>query len=56
MIFAQALGEYAATAALAEGLSDLSIRLGGTITEWRVETIVVVVAVAFLWKVLTAAR
>ena len=56
MIFAQALAEYGATAALAEALSHLSIRLGYTVNEWRAEAIVALVAAAFLWKVLTAAR
>ena len=56
MIFAQALAEYGATSALAESISHLSIRLGDTVGEWRVEAIVAVVAAAFLWKVVTAAR
>ena len=56
MIFAQALAEYGATAALAEALNHLSIQLGHSISEWRVETIVALVAGVFLWKVLTAAR
>jgi hypothetical protein len=56
MIFAQALAEYGATAALAEALSHLSIRLGHTIGEWRAEAIVTVVAAAILWKILTATR
>lgn len=55
-IFAQALAEYGATAALAETLSHWSIRLGHTVGEWKAETIVALVAAAFLWKVLTAAR
>ena len=55
MILAQALAEYGATAALAETVSHLSIRLGHTIGEWRAETIVALVAAAFLWKVLTTA-
>ena len=33
MILAQALAEYGATAALAEGISHLSIRVGDTIGE-----------------------
>jgi hypothetical protein len=56
LILAQALAEYGATAALAETISHLSIRLGHTIGEWRAEAIVALVAAAFLWKVVTAAR
>jgi hypothetical protein len=56
MIFAQALAEYGATAALAEALSHLSIQLGHTVSEWSAEAIVALVAAAFLLKVLTAAR
>jgi hypothetical protein len=56
MMFAQALAEYGATAALAEALSHLSIQLGHTVSEWTAEAIVALVAAAFLWKVLTARR
>ena len=56
IILAQALAEYGATAALAETVSHLSIRLGHTIGEWKAEAIVGLVAAAFLWKVVTAAR
>jgi hypothetical protein len=55
-IFAQALVEYGATAALAESLNHLSIGLGHTVGEWKVEAIVAVLAATFLWKVVTAAR
>jgi hypothetical protein len=56
IVFAQALAEYGATAALAEALSHLSMRRGHTADEWKVEAIVAVLAAAFLWKVVTAAR
>jgi hypothetical protein len=56
MIFAQALAEYSATAALAESLGHLSVRLRHTVGEWRVEAIVAVLAATVLWKVLAAVR
>ena len=56
IIFAQALAEYGATAALAEAFSHLSFRLGHTVGEWKAEAIVAALAAAFLWKVLAAAR
>ena len=56
VLFAQALTEYGAAAALAEGLSQLSLRLTDAVGEWRVEAIVALLAAAFLWKVLTAAK
>lgn len=56
IFFAQALAEYGVMAAVAEGVTHLSVRLGDAIGEWRVEAIVAVVVVAFLWRVLTAVR
>ena len=56
IFFAQALAEYGATAAIAEGISQLSLRLTDAVGEWRVEVIVAVLGAAFLWKVLSAAR
>jgi hypothetical protein len=56
IFFAQALAEYGATAAIAEGISQLSFRLTDAVGEWRVEAIVAVLVVAFLCKVLTSAR
>jgi hypothetical protein len=57
IVFSQALLEYGATAALADGLSQLSLRLTNAVGAWRVEeAIVVLLAAAFLWKVLAAAR
>ena len=56
IFFAQALAEYGATAALAESFSQLSFRLTDAVGDWGAGAIVAVVAAAFLWKVLTAAR
>ena len=56
IFFAQALAEYGATAALAEGISQLSLRLTDAVGDRGVEVLVAVAAVAFLWKVLTAIR
>jgi len=56
IFFAQALAEYGVVAAVAEGVTQLSVRLGDAVGEWRVEAIVAVVVVAFLWRVLTALR
>ena len=56
IFFAQALAEYGATAAIAEGLSQLSFRLTDAVGEWKVEVIVAVLGAMFLWKVLTAVR
>jgi hypothetical protein len=56
MILAQALAEYGATAALAEGLGHLSLQLGNTLGEWRTEAIVAVAVAAVLWRVVTATR
>jgi hypothetical protein len=56
IFFAQALAEYGATAALVEGLNQLSLRLTDAVGEWRVEAIVAVLAAGFLWKVLAAIR
>jgi hypothetical protein len=56
VFFAQALAEYGATAAIAESITQLSLRLSDAVGEWRVEAIVAVLAAAFLWKVLTSTR
>jgi hypothetical protein len=56
IFFAQALAEYGGMAAVAESVTHLSLRLGDAIGEWRVEALVAVVVVAFLWRVLTAVR
>ena len=56
IFFAQALAEYGGTTGLADRLSQLSLRLTDAVGERSVEAIVVVLAAAFLWKVLTAAR
>ena len=56
MILAQALAEYGGTAALAEGLSHLSLQLGHALSEWRTEAIVAVAVAAVLWKIVTATK
>lgn len=56
MVFAQALMEYGATATLAEGLTQLSFRLGHALGEWKVEVIVIVAVVAVVGRILAAVR
>jgi hypothetical protein len=56
MIFAQALAEYGATATLAEGIGQLSLRLGNTLGEWGTEALVAVAVLAVLGRILAAVR
>jgi hypothetical protein len=56
MFLAQALGEYAAMAAVAEAITSLSIRLEEVIGEWGTEAILALVVAAVLWRFVSAKR
>jgi hypothetical protein len=56
MFFAQALGEYALMAAIAEAITRLRIRFEEVTGAWGVEAILVLVAAAVLWMIVSARR
>ena len=56
MILAQALGEYAAMAAVAEGMTTIGIRLEEVLGEWGMEAILALVAAAIVWRIVGARR
>jgi hypothetical protein len=56
MLIAQALGEYVALSAVVEAFSDWSGRLEDVFGEWGTEGLIVVVAAAIVWRVVTMAR
>jgi hypothetical protein len=56
MLIAQALGEYGAMAAVAEGFNSASIRLEEIVGEWGTEGLMILIAVGVVWKVITAVK
>ena len=56
MILAQALGEYAAMAAIAEAATRLSYRIEELFGDWGTEAILVVVVAAVVWRIVAANR
>jgi hypothetical protein len=56
MLIAQALGEYVALSAVVEAFSDWTGRLEDVFGEWGTEGLVVLIAAAIVWRVVTAVR
>jgi hypothetical protein len=56
MVLAQALGEYAAMAAIAEAATTLGYQIEDLIGEWGTEALLAVVIVALIWRIIAANR
>ena len=56
MILAQALGEYAAMAAIAEAATTLGYRLEELIGDWGIEALLALVVAAVVWRIVGANR
>ena len=56
MLVAQTLSEYGAMSTLAESFNTGMIRLEQTAGEWRTEGLLILIASAVLWKIITSVR
>ena len=56
MLIAQALGEYIALSAFVDAFNSASVRVEEIAGEWGTEGLIALIAVAVLWKIITAAR